>query len=289
MHTLRTVLARPSEDARIATRVLYERLLAPVLPWLQGATAVRVVADGVLRFVPFGVLHDGRRYAAERWVLVNEAISGAERRGVDRSGRQLLVALGRTTGDRDHAALPGVALELAGLPHTRSLSVRRLLDGDFTAAALAGALAKRPLVVHLASHFVLGAPSEQGAYLLLGDGERMPLPRLRALPWQGVHLAVLSACDTGVPEPGVGAPTQWSCCGAARRRRGQRAGHAVARDRRQHLCLDAGLLSPRRWPGGTAAAGLGDPGPAPLATDRHAGTALAHPHHWAGFVWMRGV
>ena len=289
VHTLRTVLARPSEDARIATRVLYERLLAPVLPWLQGATAVRVVADGVLRFVPFGVLHDGRRYAAERWVLVNEAIWGAERRGVDRSGRQLLVALGRTTGDRDHAALPGVALELAGLPHTRSLSVRRLLDGDFTAAALAGALAKRPLVVHLASHFVLGAPSEQGAYLLLGDGERMPLPRLRALPWQGVHLAVLSACDTGVPEPGV--PGR------------QLSGLAAV----LHDAGAANVLA-TLWPvtddstsawmqdfyrQGGGRAGLPQPAWVTQAQRRwlrrHAGTALAHPHHWAGFVWMRGV
>lgn len=301
VHALRVALSNPQLDPQAAARQLHRWLVQPVQHLLTGAQRLQLVPDGVLRYVPFAALHDGQRFVAQRWVLVHESGASWAPAPVPATptaaASPWVLALGRTVGDADHAALPGVADELAGIGagagdrEGGGGRVRRGLDAAFNAGALAEGLARRPAVVHLASHFVLDAASEEGAYLLLGDGERLPLSRLRALPWQGVHLAVLSACDTGVPGPGADSGRQ--ATGLAAALQGAGAANVLATlwpvndgatsrwmsnfyrpwQGRRALVLPRAewmTLTQRRW------------------LQQHAGTELAHPHYWAGFLWLGG-
>lgn len=296
VQALRAALLQPGIDPAAEARALHDRLMLPLRPWLRGARTLRIVPDGVLRFLPFAALHDGRQFLVERHVLMLESGTGwqpASQVAAVARGRAAapghLLALGRTQPERDHAALPGVAAEMAALSAASRLPVRLALDAQFSADALRTGLAGRPAVVHLASHFVTHASSEQGAYLLLGDGQRLGLPDLREMPWQGVHLAVLSACDTGVPE--AGSPGRhWTGLAAMLQQAG--VSHVLA------TLWPVEDLSTAAWMGSFYRQGSPRQ-PLPQARwvaqaqrqwlRRHAGTALAHPHHWAGFAWISGA
>ena len=65
--------------------------------------------------------------------------------------------------------------------------------------AVAVALRNRYRVVHIASHFSFQPGNETLSYLLLGDGTKLSVADLKALPpSEGVDLLTLSACNTGV-------------------------------------------------------------------------------------------
>lgn len=298
VQALRAALATPGGDHLALAQRLYRWLIAPVAGQLGGATTLRVAADGVLRYVPMAALHDGRRYAAERWTLLQELAdsptAGApSTAGAPPTAGRWLLALGRTLPDADHAALPGVADELASLRRLQPAGTV-VQDSGFTAEALRQGLARHPAVVHLASHFVLDPASDERSYLLLGDGTRLSLPRLSQLPWQGVHLALLSACDSGVATTTQGRELA-GFAGAL-----QQAGvaHVLATlwpvTDHSTAAWMADFYAPwqRRPPHGTSHGTLLLPRADWVAAaqrawlKRHAGSPLAHPHHWAGFAWM---
>jgi CHAT domain-containing protein len=306
----RAALASPRRDSLPAAQALHRWLLAPVLPLLPASEVQRlvVVPDGALRYVSFAALHDGARWAVERFDFVVELglLAGpgpsTDRSMGEFSGGTNTVAFGRTRGDERHGALPGVAEELQRItsePTAAGNATHRAhawLDEQFTEARLASAVAGAPTVVHLASHFVFDPAGDERSYLLLGDGARLPLARMREWGWQGVKLAVLSACESAVTvdAPSTG-PLQRQANGrelagfaAALHRAG--AQNIVAtlwrvsddstahwmetfyRSRPDPALLDAQALAQtqRRW----------------LAA--HAGATWAHPHHWAAFQWMQG-
>lgn len=77
------------------------------------------------------------------------------------------------------------------------LDGQRQLDQDFTEARLRDGL-RRP-VVHIASHFRLQPGNETQSFLLLGDGQHLPLDQIRArYDFGSVDLLTLSACQTAV-------------------------------------------------------------------------------------------
>lgn len=289
-YDLRAALSQPGQDPMPAARQLYKWLLAPVAQDIRGAGTLHIAADGVLRMLPFAALHDGRVWVAQRHAVIAEfgPPPAAATRQNPRTPPRLL-ALGRTLADAEHAALPGVGQELALLRQLPGLLVQSGADSAFTEASLREGLAQGPQVVHLASHFVLDAATEQSAYLLLGDGQRLPLARLRAMPWRGVHLAVLSACDTGLPDVGA---TGLQLTGLAGALQDAGAANVLA------TLWPVNDRSTASWMAGFYGQGgrrTGLPQAQWVAQAqrrwllRHTGTPLAHPHHWAGFVWMSGA
>ena len=296
VQALRAELRQPGPGVPAAAQQLHRWLIEPLAPYLQGVRHLQWVPDGALRYVPFAALHDGRQYLVQRYSMGIEpglaTPSAARPAGVvsPASARQL-VAFGRTLPDAQHSALPGVLDELAML---RRRGAQVAQDAGFTAVALSQALAGRPEVVHLASHFVLDAAGEESSYLLLGDGNRLSLRQLREMPWRGVRLALLSACDSGLSvQAGVGAQgsgrewagfasalhaagvanvmaTLWRIddAGAAQWMRHLYAARPADRAKPPNLSAGQLALAQRRW------------------LTQHQGTALAHPHYWAAFQWM---
>lgn len=291
---LRAEASRPNAPGvPAAARHLHDGLLRPLAQVLRGVRHLSIVPDGVLRYLPFAALHDGRRYLMQRYSVRLQLAPGraAPAAVAPRPAIRRLVAFGRSLPSAAHSALPGVADELDSLRGLPGAQVQLALDRHFTRAGLVDALKQRPQVVHLASHFVLTPTSEEASYLLLGDGSSLSLRELRQLPWQGVQLALLSACESALP---LGPDTasqgrEWAGFAAALQ-------HAGVRDVLATLWRvdDAGTA---RWMAAFykqwARRGSSEAvSPELLSRSqrewlrRHRGTDLAHPRHWAGFVWI---
>jgi len=208
VETLRGLLQDPRTDPRRTARRLYDLLIAPIEADLEGAGARTIMwsLDGPLRYVPIAALHDGERWAAERWrhTIITPA-SLARLKDRPRHPWQALAA-GVSQGHPGFVALPAVVAELAQIvadpegSGTGVLPGRALLDESFTLDRFVREL-RSPIwqVVHVASHFTLRAGDAEASHLLLGDGGALSVARLQALPdlFRGVDLLALSACDTG--------------------------------------------------------------------------------------------
>ena len=289
IQALRVAVSSAQRDATEPARALYVVLIAPLDAWLRGAniTRLQIVPDAALRYVPFAALHDGRRFMAQRFVLTAD-LAGSATHDESSSPSHGVLAFGRSTGDAEHAALPGVVRELAAIPRGAGTVA---LNEAFTATSLREGLMRKPAIVHLASHFTLDPEGEDKSYLLLGDGSHLSLTELRQLPWEGVQLALLSACDSAVA---VEAGSGRELVGFSTALRGAGVRNVVATLWR----VSDGATAQWMEMFYSRLAGPATPAVMPaLMPDmltgtqrqwmrRHAGSPLAHPHYWAAFSWI---
>jgi len=206
-------LRSPRLDPRPPARALYDLLIAPLaadldqafdqVPENENGKTLMVSLDGVLRYVPFAALYDGRQYLAERYALAVYIAAAAEKIK-DKPERAWKVAgFGVTKEHSDFPALTGVRAELEGIIKGEGhpggvLDGTIRLDQDFTRDQLRDALSSRYPVVHVASHFRI-APTDADSVLLLGDGSTLSLDQIRKYyHFKNVDLLTLSACDTAV-------------------------------------------------------------------------------------------
>jgi CHAT domain-containing protein len=316
VHAWRSTLLNPAADAMVGAREFHRLLIRPVQRHLRGVRQLQISLDGALRYLPMAALHDGQRHLVQRYSLVMDDGIVSNQTQPDakaprsKSGRAAgalrLAAFGRTAPDKDHAALPGVAAELKVLANLSPEGPapqrpdRVLQDQAFTAQALHDTLAAEPGVVHIASHFHLAAAEEESSYLLLGDGQRLPLARLAQMPWDRVRLVLLSACDSAI---GDAARQGREFNGLAGVLRQAGASHVLAslwpiadastaefmREFYRPMALGPGLAGRAPLPREAALAPQPDASWLAQAQrrwlTRHAGTASAHPYHWAAFAW----
>jgi CHAT domain-containing protein/tetratricopeptide (TPR) repeat protein len=204
VYEMREALQRRSDQFLPSAQRLYAILIAPLAEMLEaaGAETLIVSLDGVLRYLPIGALHDGRRFLIERFALAREtqAVTAQARKS---SGRRA-AGLGVSRPLDGHQVLAGVRDELAAVIRTARrrrggvLPGTIRLDRAFTAGALARALSSQYSVIHVASHFVFSAAREASSYLLLGDGSKLTLAEFGDLRFDAIDLVVLSACNTAV-------------------------------------------------------------------------------------------
>lgn len=286
---LRQLLERPdSEIAAVQHQAqsLHRYLLAPALAQLPpGVQRLQLRPDGVLHYLPFAALHDGRHYLAERFVLSQRSPAPAAS-DAPNSGAPL--GLGRVRMGADAAAepaLPAVARELQALQRWPGSQLAQ--DAGFNEASLRAGLARRPALVHLASHFHRDPGGDGASYLLLGDDSRLSVDQLARLPWQGVRLALLSGCQTGLPVDG-----QARAGGLAARLRLAGVEQVLATQWRIADAAAADWVS--AFYAGLATQDLARQRPHAtwlaqaqqqwLHTHRH--TPRAHPHYWAAYAWF---
>lgn len=310
-HAWRAALTNPAADALAGAREFHALLVQPVQARLGGIRELRVSLDGALRYLPMAALHDGQRYLTQRYRIVMDdgvvaRAGGPATQQAPSSGSSglHLAAFGRTAPDAAHAALPGVDAELktvAGLAVGQGpAAVRVLQDAAFTAQALQDTLAAAPNVVHIASHFHLAAAEEESSYLLLGDGQRLPLSRLAQMPWDRVRLVLLSACDSAVGDTSRHGREFNGLAGVLRQ---AGAGNVLASLWPIADASTASFMREFYRPMATAPetdgrvarqrTGAARPIPEPSWLSqaqrrwlaRHASGAQAHPYHWAAFAW----
>ncbi len=208
VYKLRQALTDPTLDPRPLAGQLYDLVFAPIQKDLDDAHATTLLLslDDALRYVPPAALYNARtqRYVVQDYKTELITLAGGSR---EASAAPPLSVLGMgVSTSRDGApALPGVERELTSIVHEPRdsgglLPGMRLLDPQFTQAALIkGLKSGRYPLVHIASHFAL-RPTDADSFLLLGDGGHLSVADLKSDPqrFRGVSLLTLSACDTAM-------------------------------------------------------------------------------------------
>jgi CHAT domain-containing protein len=198
-------LRNPAISARPMGQELYKLLLAPIETELAAAKArtLMVSLDGALRYIPVAALYDGKRYVAERYDIALYTEVAKDNLG-QRPARDMSIAgLGLTRKIEDFDPLPAVRDELGAIVRNAD---RGLIKGElyfdeaFNVVSLKQALNNKHPLLHLASHFVFRPGNESTSFLLLGDGDRLTLSRIREerLDFGHIDLVTLSACETGL-------------------------------------------------------------------------------------------
>ena len=203
-------LRDPKKDTLSQAQEMYQLLIAPVEADLQkaGIDTIMFSLDGALRYVPMSSLHDGKKYAINRWniALYNPIVAN---RLLDNSSLNWTVAgLGRTRGAEGFSELPSVETEIRNIVNTspNEIDSKGIMPGEiyiddaFTAARLKEVSKKPFQLMHIASHFRFSPGTEVNSFLLLGDGTQLSLGDIRTEGYRfdNLDLLTLSACETGL-------------------------------------------------------------------------------------------
>ncbi len=190
---LHEALKERGEGWEDLSRAMHDLLLPPALLARLGEAGCELLflsRDHVLRYLPFGALHDGDRLLAERWPIVEMPLA-ARAGGAARDPKKTLAAFGASRGgEREHpidrkrqefTPLPHVPEELdaiAAFARQAGHQVETHADEAFTKASLHQALERDPATAHFATHFALDAGILDHSALLLGDGSTITLDEL---------------------------------------------------------------------------------------------------------------
>jgi CHAT domain-containing protein len=199
------LLRNPKLDPRPAAEDLYKLVFKPLVGDLEkiGATTLMLSLDGILRYIPFAALHDGKHYLVESYKLPIFTSATSDTLNATSSPPWKVSAMGVTHSIRDFPALPGVQAEVDGIVRHGSEGIlpgEILLDNNFTSLALKEATKQNYPVLHIASHFVFSPGTEVNSFLLMGDGQELTLGDIRTqnFDFSHVDLLTLSACETGM-------------------------------------------------------------------------------------------
>lgn len=201
----RRLLRDPKSNLLPTSQSLYQLLVAPVAQDLEqaGAKTIMLSLDGALRYLPFGALHDGKRYLVHRWNLPIYTSVTKNRLRDAVTAKWQVVGLGVTKAIGEFSALPAVKSEMKSIVKSEGDGVMPgevHLDAAFTALRLKE-VSQRPFqLLHVASHFRFSPGTEVNSFLLLGDGQQLTLGDIRVQNYRfdNVDLLTLSACDTGL-------------------------------------------------------------------------------------------
>lgn len=194
-----------------ASQKLYDWLIKPIAPELTANKVEHLVfaLDRVLRYVPMSALFDGKHFLIEQYTVAN-VLSADLTNTRDRLPAQVqntsVLAMGASEFV-NFSPLPYVPVELDAIvrqPTPDSQGVypgAEFLNRAFDFRALRDNLAGRA-IVHIATHGAFVPGAAERSYLVLGTSEKLTIPQIKTLQdLSGVHLVVLSACESALGEP----------------------------------------------------------------------------------------
>ncbi|HBE21145.1 MAG TPA: hypothetical protein DEG17_11955, partial [Cyanobacteria bacterium UBA11149] len=165
----------------------------------------------VTRYLPMSALFDGEKYLIENYNISTIISANLTKMG-DRlppgTEKTSVLALGLSDAVGEFNPLPNVPQELDAIVKespTDSQGIYpglSLLNKAFNYQALRDNLAGH-LILHIATHGEFVPGSAYDSYLLLGNGEKLPIPDIQKLrDLSKIHLVVLSACETALGDRG---------------------------------------------------------------------------------------
>jgi CHAT domain-containing protein/Tfp pilus assembly protein PilF len=172
-----------------------------------GITNLVVSLDGVLRYLPLGILWDGKHYLLQRYRIAIITPSSLKNIKEEPVRRKKILGLGVGQGGEGFAPLPNVGSEIRAIVEDEEkgysgvIKGKAFIDNDFTKDTMVTQLNSDGYsLVHIASHFKFSPGDETRNKLLLGDGSTLKLSEIRRMGklFKNVDLLVLSACQTGV-------------------------------------------------------------------------------------------
>jgi CHAT domain-containing protein len=175
-------------------RLLYAELVEPIAPLLDGKKVV-IVPHGVLHYVPFHALYDGRQYLSDRQEISYSPSAGVFTLCSEKAQKQPV------NGDVLVMAVPdeGMPFIQDEVAAVRSLwpNARVFLGAEATFERL-DQCARTCRLLHLASHAIFRRDNPMFSALKLGDSwlSFYDIFNLRL----NAELVTLSACETGMNE-----------------------------------------------------------------------------------------
>ncbi len=199
-----------NEDTLEYAQELYKYLFAPLEEDLKTLEVETVMVNlyGGLRYVPVAALHDGEKFAAEKFALSIYTNKSLDRLRDVRSPLWTVAGFGVSKGFPGFDELPAVEMELDNIVQANSQPNDQIgvmpgdvyLDERFTDRQFKLSLNRKYPVVHIATHFNLKPGNIGSSQLLLGTGDPLALSSIQDPSYRLGHvdLLTLSACETGV-------------------------------------------------------------------------------------------
>ncbi len=190
---------------------LYGWLIAPLRSQLDAKGIQNLVfsLDRATRYMPLAALHDGKAYLAQRFTLSTIFTAGLTDTTDKLSPNPVdnpVLGLGLSRAVSGFNALPSVPAELDAIVRSQAPDTQGIFQGSqyldqaFTLDAFKDLLDYR--ILHIATHGKFDSTDPDQSFLLLGNGDRLRVPDIRQLSGLGgIHLAVLSACETAKGGP----------------------------------------------------------------------------------------
>jgi len=202
-------IQHPEKNPHAAAHALFNILLAPIQADLNRhrISKLLIEANGIIRTLPFAALFDGQHYLVESLSSTFIVPLGKAMRPAPEPSRWNIAALGVSQAWPGFQALPFVKTELAAITQPSSdgtWSGHSYLNDAFNQSNLTQVLKGRHNVIHIASHFMESHGFNRNSFFLLGDGGRLRQGDLEQGHYdlRHVDLLTLSACETGVSDPG---------------------------------------------------------------------------------------
>jgi CHAT domain-containing protein len=209
-YNLRADLSQPTSDLKqlqSTSQKLYNALIKPLEPEIQtqGIKHLVFASDRITRYLPMGVLHDGKDYLINKPYTITTILSASLTDPSAQPPSKKNVLAAGATQFAQAAALPYVEQEINAIAQRTPqdpgiIPGTKLLNDQFTIPNLRDKLSTHNLL-HIATHGHLDAGNIANSYLLPGQGENITKQIIQDLPNYGlgnIHLVILSACNTAV-------------------------------------------------------------------------------------------
>jgi CHAT domain-containing protein len=214
--SFRKLLQNPSSDIKqikATGKKLYDCLIQPVEAELKANKIKHLVfvPDLAINYIPMGALFDGEKYLLDNYTItsvLNVGLTNFEETLPSEVKKTQVLGLGlskeMTTRDGVFPALKNVIRELDSIIKSKPNDTKgiypgdKFVDQDFNIDALENNLQGRN-ILHIATHALFKPKDPTKSYILLGTGTEYPIDQIQFLNnLRGVHLVVLSACETAL-------------------------------------------------------------------------------------------
>ena len=186
-------------------RLIYNWLFKPLDPYLEAEKidTVLLCTGHTLRSLPFATLHDGEKFAIEKYNIARIPAFSLTDTSYEPKSDQKVLATGASEFE-DLPSLPGVKTELDSIV-PKLWSGEKILNQDFTVANLKQFHSTGDFdIIHIASHSLFSTGSPENSFIQFGD-RKLTLDQLAKLELDlpQVDLLVLSACETALGDEGA--------------------------------------------------------------------------------------
>jgi CHAT domain-containing protein/lipopolysaccharide biosynthesis regulator YciM len=206
----RKLLETPTSDVaeiKATGKILYDWLVKPIEAEIKANKIENLVfsLDRSTRYIPLNALFDGEKYLVEHYnisTVISAGLTNMSDRLPTNTENTPVLALGVSQAKSGYNALPNVIPELNAIVRTKTNESQgiypglKFLNQEFTWESLRDNLGGKK-ILHIATHGKFVPQNPQASYLLLGNGDKLPIAEINLLQnWDKTHLVVLSACET---------------------------------------------------------------------------------------------
>ena len=209
---LRNLLQSPNnlEELQQTSKQLYDWLIPAELQTELNVNKIEhliFAPDSVTRYIPMGVLFDGKKYLIENYTIatiISADLTNTTARLPNSAKSTSILAAGLSQSISGFSPLPNVLTEINAIvrtadnPNNGIYDGVKLLDRTFTRENLRDNLGNHA-IAHIATHGKFVSGDADKSFLVLGDGKTLPIPEIEKFRGlDKLHLVVLSACQTAL-------------------------------------------------------------------------------------------